>query len=63
VAALQDGGVPAVPVQGPDDPRGDPHLRARAALVSLHDPEVGAVLHVRNPLRFDGMTPAAVRRR
>jgi crotonobetainyl-CoA:carnitine CoA-transferase CaiB-like acyl-CoA transferase len=48
---LQAIGVSAFPVQGPTEHRSDPHLAARGAFVSLDDPEVGAVLHVADPLR------------
>jgi crotonobetainyl-CoA:carnitine CoA-transferase CaiB-like acyl-CoA transferase len=60
-AVLQEGGVSAFPVESPEGQRVDPHLRARAALVPVDDPEVGAVLHVRNPLRFDGVPLASSR--
>src|SRR5262249_51775710 len=55
-ALLQAAGVSAIPVDGPAELRGDPHLAARHAFASLHDPEIGPVLHVANPLRL-GRTP------
>ncbi len=50
--ALQAIGVSAMPVQGPEDHRRDPHLRARGALVTLDDPEIGPVQHIANPIRL-----------
>jgi len=56
--ALQAAGVSAMPVQSPDDHRGDAHLAARGAIVTVEHPEIGAERHVANPLR---MTRTAVR--
>jgi crotonobetainyl-CoA:carnitine CoA-transferase CaiB-like acyl-CoA transferase len=53
-AALQEAGVSAMPVQGPEDHRADPHLRARGALVTLEDPEIGPVRHLASPIRLGG---------
>jgi crotonobetainyl-CoA:carnitine CoA-transferase CaiB-like acyl-CoA transferase len=50
--ALQAIGISALPVEGPEDQRDDPHLAARGAFVTLEDPEIGAVRHVANPLRL-----------
>jgi crotonobetainyl-CoA:carnitine CoA-transferase CaiB-like acyl-CoA transferase len=55
-ALLQEAGVSAMAVAGPEDQRADPHLGARGALVTLEDPEIGTVRHVANPLRL-GRTP------
>jgi crotonobetainyl-CoA:carnitine CoA-transferase CaiB-like acyl-CoA transferase len=58
---LQSAGVSAMPVQGPDEHRVDPHLAARGALVTVVDPEVGPTRHTANPLRMSrmGMSPHA----
>jgi len=58
-AMLQAAGVSAMPVQGPDEQRADPHLAARAAIVTVDDRDVGPVRHVGNALRL-GRTPLAV---
>jgi benzylsuccinate CoA-transferase BbsF subunit len=58
-ARLQAVGVSAFPVQSPTEHRDDPHLAARGAFVSLDDPEVGAVLHVADPLRHSTIPLAA----
>ena len=50
--ALQAVGVSAMPVEAPEDQRGDPHLAERGAFVTLEDPEIGPVRHVANPIRF-----------
>jgi crotonobetainyl-CoA:carnitine CoA-transferase CaiB-like acyl-CoA transferase len=39
-------------VRSPDDLQGDPHLRARGALVTIAHPEVGLECHVANPIRM-----------
>src|SRR4051812_22536534 len=51
-ALLQAHGVSAMPVMGPYDHHGDPHLLERGAIVTLHHPEVGDERHIGNPLRF-----------
>jgi crotonobetainyl-CoA:carnitine CoA-transferase CaiB-like acyl-CoA transferase len=51
-ALLQDHGVSAMPVMGPQDHLADPHLAARGAIVRLHHPEVGPERHVANPTRW-----------
>ena len=51
-ALLQTAGVSALPVLGPDDLRADVHLAARAAIVTLEHPEMGAERHIANPLRM-----------
>lgn len=48
---LQAAGVSAMPVQSPDDHRGDAHLAARGALVTVEHPEIGAERHVALPIR------------
>ena len=49
---LQAAGVSAMPVMGPVDHHGDPHLSERCAFVTLQHPEVGQEHHVRNPIRM-----------
>jgi len=49
---LQAGGVSAMPVMGPMDHHGDPHLLEREFIVHLDHPEVGEETHVGNPMRF-----------
>jgi crotonobetainyl-CoA:carnitine CoA-transferase CaiB-like acyl-CoA transferase len=56
---LQAAGVSAMAVQAPYELRDDPHLAARAALVTLDDPGIGGVRHVANPIRM-GRTPTVV---
>jgi crotonobetainyl-CoA:carnitine CoA-transferase CaiB-like acyl-CoA transferase len=56
---LQAAGVSAMPVQGPEDHRCDPHLAARGALVTLEHPGIAPVRHVGSPLRM-GRTPMVV---
>jgi len=50
--ALQASGVSAMAVQSPDDSRADPHLAARAAIVTVEHPEIGAERHAGNPIRM-----------
>jgi crotonobetainyl-CoA:carnitine CoA-transferase CaiB-like acyl-CoA transferase len=52
---LQSAGVSAMPVQGPDEHRADPHLAARSALVTVVHPEVGPARYTANPLRMSRM--------
>lgn len=49
---LQAAGVSAMPVMGPVDHLGDPHLTERGAFVILQHPEVGQEHHVANPIRM-----------
>lgn len=49
---LQGRGISAMPVQGPDDHRADPHLAARGAIVTVEHLEVGAERHIGNPIRL-----------
>ena len=49
---LQASDVSAMPVQGPDEHRADPHLAVRGALVSVVHPEAGVARHAANPLRM-----------
>ncbi len=49
---LQEAGVSAMFVQGPDDHRSDLHLVARGSFVTLDHPEVGPARHIANPLRL-----------
>lgn len=49
---LQAIGVSAMFVQGPDDHRGDLHLAARGAIVTLEHEEIGPARHIGNPLRL-----------
>ncbi len=49
---LQQARVSAMPVQGGLEQRADRHLAARAALLTLEDPEIGPVRHVASPLRL-----------
>jgi crotonobetainyl-CoA:carnitine CoA-transferase CaiB-like acyl-CoA transferase len=51
-AALQAGGVSAMPVQHGDDHRADVHLAARGAIVTVEQPGIGAVRHSGNPIRL-----------
>jgi crotonobetainyl-CoA:carnitine CoA-transferase CaiB-like acyl-CoA transferase len=53
---LQDAGVSAMVVQNGDDHRGDPHLAARNAIVTVEHPEIGPERHIGNPLRFSALT-------
>src|SRR6266516_3180277 len=57
-AALQAAGVSAMPVENGDDHRGDPHLAARGAIVTVEHPEIGPERHSGNPLRLS-LTPLA----
>jgi crotonobetainyl-CoA:carnitine CoA-transferase CaiB-like acyl-CoA transferase len=57
-ATLQAAGVSASAVENGDDHRADPHLAARAAIVTLEHPEIGAERHVANPIRLS-RTPLA----
>jgi crotonobetainyl-CoA:carnitine CoA-transferase CaiB-like acyl-CoA transferase len=58
---LQAYDVSAMPVQGPDEHRTDPHLAARGAFVTVAHSEAGAARHVANPLRMSRLrcAPAA----
>jgi crotonobetainyl-CoA:carnitine CoA-transferase CaiB-like acyl-CoA transferase len=58
---LQSCDVSAMPVQGPDEHRTDPHLAARDAFVTVAHSEAGAARHVANPLRMSRLrcAPAA----
>jgi crotonobetainyl-CoA:carnitine CoA-transferase CaiB-like acyl-CoA transferase len=49
---LQEHGISAMPVMGPQDHLADPHLAARGAIVRLHHPEVGPERHAANPTRW-----------
>ena len=49
---LQEYGVSAMPVLGPDDHRADAHLAARSAIIAVEHPEVGTEHHAANPLRL-----------
>jgi benzylsuccinate CoA-transferase BbsF subunit len=51
-AALQAVGVSAMSVQNAIDHRGDPHLGARNALVTIDDPEIGRVRHAGNGVQL-----------
>jgi crotonobetainyl-CoA:carnitine CoA-transferase CaiB-like acyl-CoA transferase len=51
-ALLQQGGVSAMPVMGPEDHHADPHLTSRGFIVHLEHPEVGAERHAGNPLHL-----------
>jgi crotonobetainyl-CoA:carnitine CoA-transferase CaiB-like acyl-CoA transferase len=51
-ALLQERGVSAMPVMGPEDHHADPHLASRRFIVELVHPEVGAERHVGNPVRL-----------
>ncbi|HVN84864.1 MAG TPA: CoA transferase [Candidatus Binatia bacterium] len=51
-ATLQTAGVSAMTVLSPDDLRADEHLAARAAIITLQHPEVGAERHAANPIRM-----------
>ncbi|HUP75514.1 MAG TPA: CoA transferase [Acidimicrobiales bacterium] len=50
---LQAAHVSAMPVMGPFDHHGDPHLTERGAIVTLQHPEVGIEHHVANPIRME----------
>ncbi|HZR84542.1 MAG TPA: CoA transferase [Candidatus Binatia bacterium] len=58
---LQAAGVSAMPVQGPEEHRSDPHLAARHALVTVVHPDVGGARYTANPLRMSRtpMSPVA----
>jgi crotonobetainyl-CoA:carnitine CoA-transferase CaiB-like acyl-CoA transferase len=58
VRILQNAGVSAMTVQGPEDHRADPHLAARRALDTVAE-DIGRVRHVGSPLRLD-RTPVRV---
>jgi crotonobetainyl-CoA:carnitine CoA-transferase CaiB-like acyl-CoA transferase len=49
---LQDRGVSAMAVLGPQDHLSDPHLRERDFIVQLHHPEVGDERQPGNPVRM-----------
>ena len=48
---LQEAGVSAMPVMGPDDHHADPHLIERKYIIELMHPEVGPEHHAGNPIR------------
>lgn len=50
-ATLQAAGVSAMAVLGPDELRGDPHLLARDAIVTVEHPEIGPERHIGTPIR------------
>jgi crotonobetainyl-CoA:carnitine CoA-transferase CaiB-like acyl-CoA transferase len=52
---LQDHGVSAMPVMGPQDHLSDPHLLERGFIVTLEHAEVGSERHAGNPLRMSGL--------
>lgn len=58
---LQEHGISAMPVLGPDDHHADAHLAARRAIITLRHPEVGDERQVANPLRLSStpQRPAA----
>jgi crotonobetainyl-CoA:carnitine CoA-transferase CaiB-like acyl-CoA transferase len=49
---LQDHGVSAMPVMGPQDHLSDPHLLERGFIVRLEHAEVGSERHAGNPVRM-----------
>ncbi len=49
---LQDHGVSAMPVMGPQDHLSDPHLQERGFIVTLQHPEVGSERHCGNPVHL-----------
>ena len=54
-ALLQTAGVSAMPVQGPEEHRADPHLAARGAFVTVVHPEAGPARHTAPPIRMSRM--------
>ncbi|MCW2495159.1 CoA transferase [Jatrophihabitans sp.] len=48
---LQENGVSAMPVMGPDDQHADPHLTEREYIIELIHPEVGPEHYAGNPIR------------
>lgn len=48
---LQEAGVSAMPVMGPDDHHSDPHLAERKYIIELIHPEVGPEHYAGNPIR------------
>ena len=60
-ALLQTAGVSAMPVQGPEEHRADPHLAARGALVTVVHPEVGPGAPHRDPDSDEPHAPGARR--
>ena len=54
-AILQAAGVSAMPVQGPEEHRTDPHLAARSAFVTVVHPDAGPARHTANPMRMSRM--------
>lgn len=56
---LQARGVAAAPVIDAGGLRSDPHLNARALLVTVDQPDVGAMAVTRSPIRIDGRFPEA----
>ncbi|MFN8644655.1 MAG: CoA transferase [Candidatus Binatia bacterium] len=57
-AMLQAAGVSAMAVLGPDELRGDAHLLARGAIVTVEHPEIGPERHIGTPVRLSA-TPLA----
>jgi benzylsuccinate CoA-transferase BbsF subunit len=60
-ALLQEHGVSAVPVMGPEDHHADPHLASRRFIVQLEHPEVGAERHAGNPVRLSRLPQRTAR--
>jgi benzylsuccinate CoA-transferase BbsF subunit len=54
-AILQAAGVSAMPVQGAEEHRTDPHLAARGAFVTVVHPDAGPARHTANPVRMSRM--------
>jgi crotonobetainyl-CoA:carnitine CoA-transferase CaiB-like acyl-CoA transferase len=60
IAVLDEAGVPCGPVYSYAELFADPQVRHRAMVVSVEDPELGAVPHVRTPVRLSE-SPVVVR--
>lgn len=52
--------LPAAPVNDFEGVFSDPQVRARDLVQTFEDPELGAIRHVTNPLKFDGWTSPAM---
>ena len=54
-------GVPAGPVYTLDQVFADPHVRATGMVETMHDPELGPIETMSNPLRLSSIGPQTVR--
>ncbi|MBN1240771.1 MAG: CoA transferase, partial [Gammaproteobacteria bacterium] len=50
-------GIPAGPINFPDDTLNDPHIRARGMIVELEHPLIGIVRSIGFPVQFASVGP------